>query len=274
MSFLLSHRPLLYGSVPALAILCFLAYAWWRSAPGDRYAAHHPDVGRRVREHPAAARRPDDPWQSDAPIRPASAWSGAVAPGGTQLRAEITQLDARLDELAKAFGSGLEGVNRRLEGIARQLEVVLDPTRGGGSPRTYDDATRFDATTIGWNDAASLGAATVVSQPVGGYAGSAGTGLDAPAGNRVPVEIQGSEVALTHTIPPDAWLVAQGNGRASVWLNAEVEHNRYALDRFALFFELGDRREGAYVTRTPADVHWDEGGQRGRLRTAGKAVPR
>jgi hypothetical protein len=88
----------------------------------------------------------------------------------------------------------------------------------------------------------------------------------------VGVEIRGSEVVASHSIPPEAWLTTDGGGTAKVVLNPEVPHNAFALDRFALFFELGDRREGTYLTQTAAEVKWD--GARGTLRSPGKAVAR
>lgn len=246
---------------------------------------------------PAAARERDG---RDGP---------AGASADPQISAAIAQIDSRLDALVKATETARERVDGRLETIQQQLEVLVEIHRGGGGggrlethvPLAAGAPTRFaahphlpvsaglhtraaadahagpgddgrlDARTIEWTESARD---LVVSHAVGGYGASSLAGGGAPAENRVPVEINGGEVAVTHTIPPDAWLVPQGGGRASVWLNGEVEHNRYALERFALFFDLGDRREGEYQTRTPADVEWDEGAQRGTLRSPGKAVAR
>jgi hypothetical protein len=76
----------------------------------------------------------------------------------------------------------------------------------------------------------------------------------------------------SQSYPPEAYLTVRGGGVATVVLNPEVPHNSFALDRFALFFDLGERRDGMYRTEKPAEVKWD--GQRGTLTTPGRAVAR
>jgi hypothetical protein len=222
--------------------------------------------------HDAATARWSEPREPRASA-PADPWGGRApdVPTGTRLRSDITQLEVRLDELATTFIAGLERVEKRLAGIEGQLDAALDARPQ--ARRGPDDDARFEATALAWSERGPSAGGPVVSQPIAPYgAASLRGGPGDAAGERVPVEIRDGEVVASHSLPPEAWLVPQGGGRAALSVNDEVPLTGFALDRFALYFDLGERREGHYLTRLPAEVKWD--GRRGTAGRPGKAVPR
>ena len=230
-------------------------------------------IRQEVRDHYHAALERWSKPREAAPPAGADAGVGAAPgpPAGTRLQSEVAQLDVRLGELATAFGSGLDRVEHRLAGIEAQLDAVL-AGKGGGGVETDDDG-RFDAGALPWGDGGTATAELVVSHPVDAFDAPAQRGwAEDPGGERVPVEIKDGEVVASQSYPPEAWLVPQGGGRAALSVNDEVPLSGFALDRFALYFDLGERREGRYVTQAPAEVRWD--GERGTAGRPGRAMPR
>ena len=170
----------------------------------------------------------------------------------------------------------MDRLEKRIAALEEQLEAPADGNGGGPPPPPpppplYDDA-RHGAASLRWSDRGPASPDAVVSQPIGGYASPPRGRQDDPGGERVPVEIKDGEVVVSHSYPPEAWLVPQAGGRAALSVNSEVPLTGFALDRFARFFDLGDRREGSYVTSQAAEVRWD--GQRGSAIRPGKAAAR
>jgi hypothetical protein len=182
----------------------------------------------------------------------------------------VAELAAQVGSLEERVTSALGRLERRIVTLEARADGQADAGASSFLERRGGDAVTLPPYAP---EHGSRGGDAVISQTVspglarGGDPGGAG-------GARIPVELSGTEVLVTQSIPPEAWLVPQGGGRATVWLNAEVPHNRFALDRLAAFFALGERREGAYTTRVPAEVRWDDVEQRGVLRTPGTAVAR
>lgn len=185
--------------------------------------------------------------------------------GDTVLRSELLQLGNQVEQLEQNFTSTLQALESRIARVEQRQEGSGDTTDSASSIARDLDRT-FRSAPDSYQSSPIDG---VMSQPLSLRGGGGGR---EPQGSRVPVELNGTEVCVTHSIPPEAWLVPQGGGIAQVSLNPEVAHPRYSLDRLATFFDLGDRREGAYVTRAPAEVSWDDREQRGSLRRSGKAV--
>jgi hypothetical protein len=186
----------------------------------------------------------------------------------------VLGLENQIDGLQDTLLRRVDALERRLEKLERQLDVEpgADDLPWGRSDRI--DTPPVPSVTGGaWDrEYGRTGNDSVISQPiVSGSGSSLGGGWDVASGG-VGVEIRGSEVVASHSYPPEAYLTVRGGGVATVVLNPEVPHNSFALDRFALFFELGERREGMYRTEKPAEVKWD--GQRGTLNAYGRAVAR
>jgi len=227
---------------------------------------------RRERDADLLPARPMTPFASaHHPRAAAHADSGPVSAEVVKLTEQVAALEQRLD-------TGLG----RLEGRVRDLEQRADgaaDTGGYASPeareveRLFTAAPRPEPRYGGMGDAV-VSQSLPLSGGVDGIGGLEGGGIAGGGGERIAVELSGTEVLVTQSIPPEAWLVPRGGGRAQVSLNPEVPHNRFALDRLATFFDLGDRREGAYTTRAAAEVRWDEAERRGVLLTPGKAVAR
>ena len=200
------------------------------------------------------------------PARPAHLTPPRGPAGDPELRAELAKLTDQVATLEERMESGIGGLRRRIEqletrvdGHAETSTIARDVDALFTSAPPYDPQVGYG----GFGDG-------VVSQPLSFGAGGGELG----GGGRIAVELNGTEVSLSSTIPPDAWLTPRGDGKAAVSLDPDVHYHKFALDRFATFFDLGDRREGTYVTRSPAEVRWDEREQRGVLVTSGKAVAR
>jgi len=280
----------LVGIVAVLIVLGLIGN--WRSQQAQRLPDD--DRGRRRRRTkevfpPHDRKRPDD-LDFDAAVRPVPGsgvagdsrvpvvrpsvsarpdhLSAPQASSGAELRAELAKLGEQVGTLEQRMESGIGGLRRRIE----QLETRVDGSTAHSTTiareveSLYPQGSRYDSPGgyAGLDDG-------VVSQPLS--LGSAGGGGE-PGGGRVAVELSGTEVSLSSTIPPDAWLTPRGDGKADVSLDPDVHYHKFALDRFATFFDLGDRREGTYVTRSPAEVRWDDREQRGVLSNPGKAVAR
>lgn len=271
-SFLTAHPIAFLIVAVALFIVAFLA--WYR--PGGKSASGgglvvHP----KVREHlEAAATRKTDVRDPTRTIGPTSfaAGNGLNAPVGAQLHPEVVQLDTRVSSLDEALSGRMDRLEKRIAALEEQLESGADANGSGRTHQLYDEA-RYGAESVRLSDRLPGSTDTVVSEPVLAYGGPSTRGsFGEPEGERVPVEIQGNEVVVSHSYPPEAWLVPQAGGWAALSVNREVPLNSFALDRFSLFFDLGERREGSYETSAPAKVRWD--GQRGIPGTRGTAVVR
>jgi hypothetical protein len=186
----------------------------------------------------------------------------------------VLGLENQIDGLQDTLLRRVDALERRIEKVERQLDVEpgVDDLPWGPADR-IDTPPTPSITGGAWDrEYGRAGNDSVISQPiVSGPGSSIGGGWDVAAGG-VGVEIRGSEVVASQSYPPEAYLTVRGGGVATVVLNPEVPHNSFALDRFALFFDLGERRDGMYQTQTPAEVKWD--GQRGTLSRPGKAVAR
>jgi hypothetical protein len=260
-------------ALAALLLLGAVAMSLWPRIRPPRKARPRSDAPRRGDVDPSqwslepgresVPRRSTEvlPARSDArpEATPRPAFRAAAAQPG------VLELDARIDGIQKALESRMLALEGRIEIVQQMLEARSDVAAAGHSSLTGD----------GSPSGASAGGDAFTIQPVTSAAGSqAGGGFGATGGGRVPVEIRDGAIVPSQSLPPEAWLVPQGGGRASLSLNAEVLLNTFALDRFSYFFDLGDRREGFYETRRPAEVAWDDGQQRGSLVAPGKAVAR
>jgi hypothetical protein len=284
MSLITDHAKWLgYGFVALALVLLLLALRHWlRSRRGGRRRGAGSALVRPVHAGDARAR-------DRTPI--GSAESGAAgarsAPAGREsppipvparsqfpvdIETRLLKLEEQVEGIQNSFRSRVVALEQRIKVVEDQLEV----------PRTEEMLSRLDppgalptpsASGRAWDrEHGRTGDDSVISQPIVSSYGGMGSGLDAPAGDSVGVEIRGSEVVASQSYPPEAYLTVRGGGVATLVLNPEVPHNAFALDRFALFFDLGERREGMYRTTVPAEVKWD--GQRGTLRTSGTAVAR
>ncbi len=85
-----------------------------------------------------------------------------------------------------------------------------------------------------------------------------------PGGDGRPVEVRDGTLVISHSLPPAAYAVPEGQGRARVFLNDSVEINEFALPKWEAFFEMrGARPYATYRTVRPAEVTWDAGAERG-----------
>jgi len=214
---------------------------------------------------PAAPRRAEP--ASDSGF----SWSQARPPSAEPA---VLGLENQIDGLQDTLVRRVDALERRIEKLESQLEVEPGADDLAWSrPAGAETRSPSPATGGAWDrEYGRTGGDSVISQPiVSGSGSSLGGGWDVASGG-VGVEIRGSEVVASQSYPPEAYLTVRGGGVATVVLNPEVPHNSFALDRFALFFDLGERRDGMYQTQTPAEVKWD--GQRGTLSRAGRAVAR
>jgi hypothetical protein len=93
--------------------------------------------------------------------------------------------------------------------------------------------------------------------------GTAPAAMAVPAGGR-PVEVRDGVLVISHSLPPAAYAVPEGTGRARVFLNDQVEINEYALPKWEAFFEMrGARPYAMYRTLRAAEVSWDAQAERG-----------
>jgi len=294
MGFLLAH---LYAIGLALVgvVVVFIALGMiqnWRSQRAQRLPDDTRGRGRRRTKEvfPPHDRKRPDVLDFDAAVRPVPDSGVAVdsrapfvrspvsarpdhlsaprASSSAELRAELAKLGEQVGTLEERMESGIGGLRRRIEQLEARVDGRAESSatiaREVESP--YPQGSRYDSP----GGYGGLGDG-VVSQPLSlGLSGGGGE----LGGGRVAVELNGTEVSLSSTIPPDAWLTPRGDGKADVSLDPDVHYHKFALDRFATFFDLGDRREGSYVTRSPAQVRWDDRGGRGVLVSPGKAVAR
>jgi hypothetical protein len=93
-----------------------------------------------------------------------------------------------------------------------------------------------------------------------------------PGASGRPVEVRDGALVISHSLPPAAYAVPEGQGRARVFLNESVEINEFALPKWEAFFEMrGARPYATYRTVRPAEVSWDAAAERGSPLNAGVA---
>jgi hypothetical protein len=93
-----------------------------------------------------------------------------------------------------------------------------------------------------------------------------------PGASGRPVEVRDGVLVISHSLPPAAYAVPEGQGRAKVYLNDSVEINEFALPKWEAFFEMhGARPYATYRTVRPAEVSWDAAAERGSPLTMGVA---
>jgi hypothetical protein len=217
----------------------------------------------RIPTPPRPEGQPVDPppqthsWSQPRPASP------PPAPGGAE--PAVLGLEERFDGFEGSVTRRMDALEQRIATLERQLEG----SGGAGAQNGFDrDGGRAERSYAdSWGESGGM-----VREPIFSSPGSGSGGYDAPAGERLGVEIKDGQVVVSSSYPPEAWLVPHGGGIARVSLNPEVHHNSFALDRIARLFELGDRREGVYTTTSAAQVRWD--GERGTLVSTGTAVGR
>ena len=93
-----------------------------------------------------------------------------------------------------------------------------------------------------------------------------------PGASGRPVEVRDGALVISHSLPPAAYAVPEGQGRARVFLNESVEINEFALPKWEAFFEMrGARPYATYRTVRPAEVSWDAAAERGSPLNTGVA---
>lgn len=93
-----------------------------------------------------------------------------------------------------------------------------------------------------------------------------------PGASGRPVEVREGVLVISHSLPPAAYAVPEGTGRARVFLNESVEINEFALPKWQAFFDMrGARPYATYRTVRPAEVAWDAAAERGTPLHRGEA---
>jgi len=169
--------------------------------------------------------------------RKVSDFEGTVERHAQQMQALRTEFRQRLD----ALEGRLREMERRVPPPATQPPVA-PPPRGFPEMETYG---------------------VTLADPAPGW--------DPGASGR-PVEVRDGTLVVSHSLPPTAYVVPEGQGKARVFLNGSVEINEFALPKWEAFFEMrGARPYATYRTVRPAEVSWDTAAERGSLITMGVA---
>jgi hypothetical protein len=228
----LSSGVLLALAVAGLLVALFFL---WRATNGGRSGHRRRDRWPSADGHPAEAA--GNGTQIGGLTRKVSDFEGTLNRHADQVLALRTEVRQRLDEL---------------EGRLREVE------RRASAPREQPRAAAYGTDPLGVE---TYG--VPLREPAPAWN---------PGASGRPVEVRDGALVISHSLPPAAYAVPEGPGRARVFLNESVEINEFALPKWEAFFEMrGARPYATYRTVRPAEVSWDAGAERGSPLNAGVA---
>ncbi|HEX8394034.1 MAG TPA: hypothetical protein VF665_16955 [Longimicrobium sp.] len=164
----------------------------------------------------------------------------------TSLSVDIDRLEGKIDEISRDRSTPWSG-----GWTAEARTVPSSASAGNAAPAWLEEAGRYGAESLRPSSA----------EPAW-----------APGSADTPVEIRDGVLVASRSLPPAAYAVADGGGRARVYLNPDAALNEFALPKWQAFFDLdGEKAYACYRTRRPAEVRWDDAAARGELVSRGQA---